>query len=418
MTVRKLSRFSPLLQCDVVVLQWLKLMGLKVSGASIVIADQLCMSRPDLISIEAPFFSGSMTNFQSDIISKGTLRLQKLSFARNSVIGNNSYVGQGSVQLPANTTLGALTCVLTSQQRQLQENSIWIGSPSSLLRRTDAATNATKPRNYWAILEVMFIVLAFSIISCAVAAIYEGAYFGYQYLGFYIIPLLPFVMLFGIVFLLVHALVYRMAVSCQPQGKTIHFHSFFAILRRFLQMVGWLPLQVFGSMFGGTKLYNLYWKAKGSKMSFNSQVFTTEILEPEMVTVQERAFIGREATIQCHMVRTMEGFEYESVLIGEKASLGSSSVVLPGAVIRENVLIGEMSLIAQKEHFPSNSMWLGSPCEELGSRLSGSALEGVTIGSSSLPAGIQEDISIEMSNVAKELLPNNSEQIQVIYPEA
>jgi acetyltransferase-like isoleucine patch superfamily enzyme len=73
---------------------------------------------------------------------------------------------------------------------------------------------------------------------------------------------------------------------------------------------------------------------------------TPDIFWPELVTVEDDAIIGYDATILCH--EFLQG-EYRTgpVHIGERAVVGAGAVVLPGVEIGADAQVAANSLVTQ-----------------------------------------------------------------------
>lgn len=51
----------------------------------------------------------------------------------------------------------------------------------------------------------------------------------------------------------------------------------------------------------------------------------------------------------------------ETVILGEGATLGPASFVLPGSTIGDRTTIGPASLILRQDQIPADSVWEGNP---------------------------------------------------------
>lgn len=87
---------------------------------------------------------------------------------------------------------------------------------------------------------------------------------------------------------------------------------------------------------------------------------TPDVFWPELLTVDEDAIIGYDATVLCHEylqdeVRTGE------VVVGERAMIGAGAVVLPGVHIGEDAQIAANSLV--DSDVPAGATVAGVPAE-------------------------------------------------------
>jgi acetyltransferase-like isoleucine patch superfamily enzyme len=85
---------------------------------------------------------------------------------------------------------------------------------------------------------------------------------------------------------------------------------------------------------------------------------TPDVFFPHLLTVEEDAIVGYDATLLCHEflqdeVRTGE------VVVGERAMVGAGAVVLPGVTIGANARVAANSLVT--EDVPAGTTVAGVP---------------------------------------------------------
>jgi acetyltransferase-like isoleucine patch superfamily enzyme len=71
---------------------------------------------------------------------------------------------------------------------------------------------------------------------------------------------------------------------------------------------------------------------------------TPDVFWPELITVEDDAIIGYDATILCHEF-LQEEYRTGEVHIGERAMLGAGTVVLPGVRIGADAQVAANSLV-------------------------------------------------------------------------
>jgi acetyltransferase-like isoleucine patch superfamily enzyme len=98
---------------------------------------------------------------------------------------------------------------------------------------------------------------------------------------------------------------------------------------------------------------------------------TPDVFWPELITVEDHAIIGYDATILCHEFLQDE-YRTGEVVIGERAMIGAGAIVLPGVRIGAGAQVAANSLVA--EDVPPGTTVAGVPAREL-SRSSGSERE-------------------------------------------
>ena len=91
---------------------------------------------------------------------------------------------------------------------------------------------------------------------------------------------------------------------------------------------------------------------------------TPDVFWPELITVEEHAIIGYDATILCHEflqdeIRTGE------VVIGERAMIGAGAIILPGIRVGAGASVAANSLVTRD--VPPGATVAGVPATELSS---------------------------------------------------
>ncbi|WP_135854526.1 acyltransferase [Halorussus salinus] len=91
---------------------------------------------------------------------------------------------------------------------------------------------------------------------------------------------------------------------------------------------------------------------------------TPDVFWPELVTVEDHAIVGYDATILCHEFLQDE-YRTGEVRIGERAMIGAGAVILPGVEIGEGASVAANSLVTQD--VPPGATVAGVPAEPMGS---------------------------------------------------
>ncbi|WP_276302080.1 acyltransferase [Halorussus lipolyticus] len=91
---------------------------------------------------------------------------------------------------------------------------------------------------------------------------------------------------------------------------------------------------------------------------------TPDVFWPELVTVEDHAIIGYDATILCHEFLQDE-YRTGEVRIGERAMIGAGAIILPGVEIGEGASVAANSLVTQD--VPPGETVAGVPAKPMGS---------------------------------------------------
>jgi maltose O-acetyltransferase len=87
---------------------------------------------------------------------------------------------------------------------------------------------------------------------------------------------------------------------------------------------------------------------------------TPDVFWPELITVEDDAIIGYDATILCHEFLQDE-YRTGEVRVGERAMIGAGAVLLPGVEVGTDAQVAANSLVA--DDVPPGETWAGVPAE-------------------------------------------------------
>ncbi|WP_435179500.1 acyltransferase [Halorussus sp. AFM4] len=73
---------------------------------------------------------------------------------------------------------------------------------------------------------------------------------------------------------------------------------------------------------------------------------TPDVFWPELVTVEDHAIVGYDATILCHEFLQDE-YRTGEVVVGERAMIGAGAVILPGVEIGAGASVAANSLVTR-----------------------------------------------------------------------
>jgi acetyltransferase-like isoleucine patch superfamily enzyme len=73
---------------------------------------------------------------------------------------------------------------------------------------------------------------------------------------------------------------------------------------------------------------------------------TPDVFWPELLTVEDHAIVGYDATLLCHEF-LQEEFRTGEVVVGERAMIGAGAIVLPGVEIGTGASVAANSLVTR-----------------------------------------------------------------------
>jgi len=91
---------------------------------------------------------------------------------------------------------------------------------------------------------------------------------------------------------------------------------------------------------------------------------TPDVFWPELITVEDDAIVGYDATLLCHEFLQDE-YRTGEVVVGERAMIGAGAIVLPGVTIGADAQVAANSLVT--EDVPPGTTVAGIPAEPLDS---------------------------------------------------
>ncbi|MDG5775407.1 acyltransferase [Haloarculaceae archaeon H-GB2-1] len=108
-------------------------------------------------------------------------------------------------------------------------------------------------------------------------------------------------------------------------------------------------------------LYRRVGMTVGTGVSWGLEA-TPDVFWPNLVTVEDHAIIGYDATILCHEF-LQEEYRTGEVVVGERAMIGAGAVVLPGVEIGAGAQVAANSLVV--EDVPPDTTVAGVPAVPL-----------------------------------------------------
>ncbi|RXK51269.1 acyltransferase [Halorientalis pallida] len=89
---------------------------------------------------------------------------------------------------------------------------------------------------------------------------------------------------------------------------------------------------------------------------------TPDVFWPELITVEDHAIVGYDATLLCHEF-LQEEYRTGEVVVGERAMIGAGAIVLPGVEVGAGAQVAANSLVT--EDVPPDTTVAGVPAEEV-----------------------------------------------------
>jgi acetyltransferase-like isoleucine patch superfamily enzyme len=95
----------------------------------------------------------------------------------------------------------------------------------------------------------------------------------------------------------------------------------------------------------------------GAKIGSNTIIGNGRLFNPERTIIGDNCFFGYDAIVSGHVYEG-SGLYLKEVVIGDRVLIGANAVVLPGAQIRDDVIVASNSTVPKDKVIPPNSIWI------------------------------------------------------------
>jgi acetyltransferase-like isoleucine patch superfamily enzyme len=137
------------------------------------------------------------------------------------------------------------------------------------------------------------------------------------------------------------------------------YSLYFTLYRPSLKLIGIFPL---------LPLRIRFLKLVGLKMGKSSVLAGSELIhDPYMLEIGEQTLIGGWSQITGHIVE--KKLLVKKVKIGDNCLIGGLSVIMPGAVIEDNVTLGLKSVVLKDMHLEKGKFYAGIPAKEVSKKI-------------------------------------------------
>lgn len=347
---------------------WLRMLGAKVGkNAEISTVSQFS---PELMII------GDESFFADGSIIGGRHFYNGYMEVSITEIGNRSFVGNSAI-LPVGTSIGdncliGVLSVPSVISGKIEDRTDWLGSPSFNLPRRQIVKGFDdkvifKPtlklyiQRY--LIDFLRILIPSTIEILGVLFTFYTAYFLYETQGIYsMLGLLPLIALMVaiastlIVIFVKWLLMGRIKATVKPLWST--FVWFNEVVNGAYESITAQML----SPFIGTPFFAPFLRLLGCKIGKNVHMGTSLFSEFDLVEIEDNVSLNAGVVIQNHLFedRIMKA---SSLRIKEDCNIGNMSIVLYDSIIDSNTSVAPLSLVMKGEKLPSNSKWIGIPCQ-------------------------------------------------------
>lgn len=319
---------------------------------------------------EGCFIADAVTLGESEVRGYRFI-LEPTSIGANTFVGNSANVPQGA-HLPGGILVGVLSQAPDPQEIRQHPHTDWFGSPAIALPRRQASQVFDPGLTYrpsrarWLaraaveaarILLPQSAILTFSVlfISYATELVTDEPWYvsapliPVYYLAFIGLPAYALTVLLK--WLTVGRArreslpIYSFRVWRSEAVTTTYEALAVPYLLEFLRGTPWLPV-----------LLRLF----GTKIGRRAYLNTTDITEPDLVSIGDEAMLNEDCGPQTHLFEDRV-MKTGTVSIGARTSIGARSIVLYDSEIGHNTTLDPLSLVMKGEVLAPDTQWAGSP---------------------------------------------------------
>jgi non-ribosomal peptide synthetase-like protein len=350
---------------------WYRALGVKVGKrAEISTANAIV---PDLVEIGPESFIADAVVLGGARIERGAVCLERTCIGRRTFIGNSAFIPAGS-DIGNDVLIGVLSRPPSAPEDALRPNGTWFGSPpiSLPVRQTvavfdeGARFNPSKRlvltrlliESVRAILSLTVFVALFSVLFSIVGTLDDLPYAGWWIALSFPFLFIGFALASGaFVLLLKWTVVGRYRPTTQPLWSVF-------VWRTELVTSTYENLAVPNLLepLRGTFWLPMYLRLMGCKIGKRCYIDTTDITEHDLIEIGDDVALNDFAGLQTHLFEDRV-MKVSGVKVGDRATIGSLTIILYGAEIGEDAQLGDLSVVMKGESLPPNTSWEGSPAQ-------------------------------------------------------
>jgi non-ribosomal peptide synthetase-like protein len=324
----------------------------------------------DLIKIGSDTSLGAESSLMSHSISNGYLHLGLINIGQRCFIGARSVLNLHT-QMGDDSQLSELS--LLPDGTKLPATECWKGSPARKAATEFGINSPQTPRPLKPLTNIFrscFQLLGIVVISLLpTVSILPGMLFS-QYVcnifGWRGLLLTPLTAPVAVIILAAEIILLKKLLLPQVKPGLYNIQGGFYLRKWFVDRL--LTMSVFwlGSIYA--TLYSAPWlRLLGAKIGSNSEISHAKNFTPDLLSIGPDCFVADHVCLGAPRVH--QGWaELLPIRVDRRSFLGNSSVILPGADIGSNSLIGCISRTPDQQKIVDGTNWIGSPAFNLPKR--------------------------------------------------
>ena len=348
---------------------WYRLMGAKVGErAEISTATSVV---PDLIEIGAESFIADGVVLGAARQEPGALRLETTRIGRRTFVGNSGLLPTGA-DLGDEVLIGVLSKPPADPRLALEPGSTWFGSPAIRLPHRQVVAKFDEGARFRPSRRLIATRLAIEFVRVTLSLTVFLALFGVlltivgdlsddRYAEVELVVSFPFLYMGFCLVAGLFVLALKWLVVGRYRPTTAPLWSAF-VWRTELVTSTYenLAVPLLLEPLRGTPYLNIYMRLMGARIGKRVFCDTTDLTEHDLVEVGDDAALNENAGLQTHLFEDRV-MKVSGLKVGNRATVGSLSVALYDAVIEDDAMLGDLSVLMKGETLPAGTSWEGSP---------------------------------------------------------
>jgi non-ribosomal peptide synthetase-like protein len=350
---------------------WYKALGAKV-GARSEISSASAVSH-DLIEFGEESFIADGVSFGAARMEPGSLRLAPTRVGRRSFVGNSALLPAGSY-VADETLIGVMSMPPARPEDYRERGATWFGSPALKLPNRQASAPFDDNVRFRPSKGLIATRLAIEYVRVTLSMTVFLMLFSVMLSALTAIMKLPHGLLWMLIAFPVIYLAFNMAAALFVIAlKWVVIGKYKPHVAPLWSLFVWrseLVTSTYETLMSpmlleplhGTPYINVFLRLLGARIGKRVFTDTTDITEFDLVTVGDDVALNSECGLQTHLFEDRV-MKLGTIEVGDRASVGTISIVLYDAVMEPGARLGELSVVMKGERLPADTSWEGSPAQ-------------------------------------------------------
>ncbi len=340
---------------------WLRLLGARI-GTGVEASTVLLV--PTFTDVRADAFLADDTMVASYELGGGWLRVEHVRIGRGAFVGNSGMASPGR-KVPKQGLVAVLSAA--PRRTKAKAGTSWLGSPPQRLRReateTDASRTIAPPTRLRIARALVELCRAIPVwlhlaLMTGVVAVLQRLWLTSGWLAIVVAGLI--LVAAGAVAAGVTTSAKWLLVGKVTQGNHPLWSSFIwrnELADTFTEV---MAAPWFARAVSGSHVLNAWFRTLGATIGHGVWCDTYWLPEPDLIDLRDGSTINSGCVVQTHLFHDRV-LSMDKVTLGQGATLGPNSVVLPAARIGRHATVGPVSLVMRGETVPDRTRWIGNP---------------------------------------------------------